>query len=72
MGSIYKRPRKSGGYTYYGDVWRGGRRKQVSHPHEQQRDRQGEAPGSPNSRRPIQVRPVASPKPMHSTTSPAT
>ena len=30
MGSIYKRPRKSGGYTHYADVWRAGRRKQVS------------------------------------------
>jgi integrase len=30
MGTIYKRDRKSGGYTYYGDVWRHGKRQQVS------------------------------------------
>jgi len=30
MGTLYKRERKSGGYTYYGDVWRNGRRQQVS------------------------------------------
>jgi len=30
MGTIYKRPRKGGGHTYYGDVWRNGKRQQVS------------------------------------------
>lgn len=30
MGTIYKRERKSGGWTYYGDIWRDGKRQQVS------------------------------------------